>query len=320
MPIRIQHAQDEQHIEQVFRLRHRVFCQEENLFQTNGTPFVLDRYDAFPASRLFVALGEENEVVGSVRVTLDNAVGLPADEYFDFRAHVPRDSRIMSVSMFCVAKPYRSAMIANGLLSMCAYYALSKQVDYICAPLNPSIGNLIRRIGAKPMTEDVLSVPNLNVGFLPYLLHVADMNETYTQFARQNITHNMIRSFECMIFRKGEQIIRKDDLGDCAYLIANGTVAVLHPITSQPIAELSEGDVFGELALFSSDNMRTADVFASSATRVMVLPKKALLEHIRTSPEAGLNLLHGMSRRMKSVLVHDFGEETAPPQHAGAAP
>jgi N-acyl-L-homoserine lactone synthetase len=316
MPIRILHARDEGQIDQVFRLRHQVFCQEENLFQTNGSQFVLDRYDAFPASKLFVVLGEEDQVVGSVRVTLDNPAGLPADDYFDFRAHVPQDSRVMSISMFCVAKPYRNAMIASGLLTMCAYYALSQQVDYICAPLNPAIANLIRRIGAKQLTDEPQTVPNLNDGFLPCLLHLPDMNETYAKFARQNVTNNMIQSFECMIFRKGEQIIRKDDVGDCAYLIASGSVAVMHPVTSQPMAELTEGDVFGELALFSSDNVRTTDVFASSMTRVMVLPKKALLEHIRTSPEAGLNLLHVMTKRMMSVLVQDSGDKTATVQQA----
>jgi len=320
MPIRIQQARDERQIEQVFRLRHQVFCQEEDLFQTSGTQLVFDRYDAFPASKLFVALGDESEVVGSVRVTLDNSAGLPADEYFDFRAHLPPDSRAMSISMFCVAKPYRSAMIASGLLSMCAYYALFKQVDYICAPLNPPLGNLIRRIGAKHLTEELQSVPNLNVGFLPYVLHVPDMNETYAKFARQNVTHNMIQSFECMIFGKGEQIIRKDDVGDCAYLIASGSVAVMHPVTARPMAELTEGDVFGELALFSSDNARTTDVFASSTTRVMVLPKKALLEHIKTSPEAGLNLLHVMTKRMMSVLVQETGGVTATTQQAGPDP
>lgn len=316
MPVRIQHTQDERQIEQVFRLRHQVFCQEENYFHTDDTQFVVDRYDAFPASKLFVVLGDEDQVVGSVRVTRDNPAGLPADEYFDFRAHVPRNSRVMSLSMFCVAKPYRSAMIASGLLSMCAYYALSQQVDYIYAPMNPPIGNLMRRIGAKQLTKEPQTVPHLNVGFLPCLLHVPDMSETYANFARQNVTHNMIQSFECMIFRKGEQIIRKDDVGDCAYLIANGSVSVMHPITSKPMAELTEGDVFGELALFSSDNVRTTDVFASSMTRVMVIPKKALIDHIKTSPEVGLNLLHVMTRRMMSVLVQETGEETATSQQA----
>lgn len=309
MPVRIQQARDEQHVDQVFRLRHQVFCREENLIQADGAHSVLDRYDAFPSSRLFVVLNEADQVVGSVRVTLDNAVGLPADEYFDFRMHAPQGSRFMSVSMYCVAKSHRSAMVATGLLLMCGYYALANDVDYICMPLNPAIGNLIRRIGAKPMTEELQIAPNLKEGFLPYLLQVGEMNDTYAHFARQNITHNMIQSFECMIFRKGEQIIRKHDLGECAYLIVGGSATVMHPITSRPIAELSNGDVFGELALFSNDNIRTADVFASSVVRVMVLRQADLLEHIKTSPEAGLKLLHIMSRRMKSVLDRDFRDE-----------
>jgi len=302
MPIRIQLAQSEQHIDQVFRNRRQVFCEEEDLIKADGTQAVVDRFDAFPASKMFVVLDDDDQVVGSVRVTMDNGVGLPADEYFDFRAHLPEDCRFMSVSMFCVTKPYRNALIASGLMLMCTYYALANDVDYIGAPLNPTIGNMIRRIGAKPLTKDLQYMPHLNTGFLPYLLDIDDLNETFLNFAKQNIAHNMIQSYECMIFNNGEQIIRKDDVGDCAFVIVNGTAQVLHPVTSEPMAELTEGDVFGELALFSADNVRSADVFASSVMRVMVLPQKAFLEHIRTSPEAGITLLHSMSSRMKSML------------------
>ncbi|MBO9479577.1 cyclic nucleotide-binding domain-containing protein [Shimia sp. R11_0] len=318
MPFRIQHAQDERQIDQVFRLRHQVFCQEEGLLHAEGAQqHLLDKYDAYPSSRLFVALDDADRVIGSVRVTLDNPAGMPADDYFDFRTHAPQNSRFMSVGMLCVAKAHRSAMVANGLLMMCGYFALAKQVDYICVPLNPMLGGVLQRIGAKQLTEDLQAAPNVKEGFLPYLLNVEDMHETYAEFARQNITHNMIESFECMLFEEGEQIIQKDAVGDCAYLIVNGSVAVMHPATSQPLVALSEGDVFGELALFSSDNLRTADVFASSMTRVMVLPKRALLEHIKTSPEAGLNLLSVMSQRMKSVFHHGIGDDAIAAQHSG---
>ncbi len=312
MPIRIRLAQSEQHIDQVFRLRHQVFCEEGNFFQTDGAQLVMDRFDTFPASRIFVALDEADQVVGSVRVTMDNPVGMPSDEYFDFRAHVPQESRLMSVGMFCVEKPHRNATVASGLLLMCSYYAMANKVDYACMPLNPDIGNLIRRVGGKPVTEEEQIAPHLNVGFVPYLLHIDEMNETFVHFAKQNIAYNMIQSYECMIFKKGEQIIRKGDIGDCAYVIVNGSAVVLHPKTSMPMAELSEGDVFGELALFSSCNMRTADVVASSAVRAMVLPQKVFLEHIKTSPEASLSLLSSMSSRMKSVLAQDCHDGVVP--------
>lgn len=318
MPIRICLAQNEQHIDQAFRVRHQVFCEEEGLIQTDGAQIVLDRFDAFPATKIFVVLDEADQVVGSVRLTMDNAAGLPADEYFDFRSHAPHARRLMSVGMFCVAKPYRNAIVASGLLLMCGYYAMAKDVDYVCMPLNPDIGNMTRRVGAKPLTQEEQVAPHLNVGFLPYLLCIEDLNETFAHFAKQNIAHNMIQSYECMIFKKGEQIIRKGDIGDCAYVIVNGSAEVLHPKTSVPMAELSEGDVFGELALFSACNTRTADVVASSVVRAMVLPQKAFLEHIKTSPEASLNLLSSMSSRMQSVLAQDCPDSVVPVEHLSA--
>lgn len=302
MPIHIRLAETEHDIDQVFRVRHQVFCQEEDLINGNASHLVVDRFDAFPASKSFVSLDEAGRVVGSVRITLDNAIGLPAEEYFDFRSYVPEGSRLMSISMFCVAKHHRSTTVARGLLLMCGYYAMANQMDYTCMPANPTIGNMICRIGGKPLLSDLKSTPRLKVDFMPYLVPTDDMSEAFIRFARNNILYNTLPSNEYVIFRKGEQITRCGEHGDCAYLIVEGKVNVLHPATSDVISELAEGDVLGEGALFSVDGLRRRNSVAVSLVRAVALTKPKLLQHIRNAPEARAKLPQKASSQLEAVL------------------
>jgi len=289
MPLRIQLAETEDLLEQVFRLRHDVFCQEKNLIQARADQVVVDQFDTFPASRIFVALDDADQVIGSVRVTLDNAVGLPADEYFDFRAHVPDDSRCMSVNMYCIAQAHRSAIVASGLMLMCGYCAMDNEIDYVFMPLNPTIKNLIRRIGARPVIDGAQTVPHLNVGFVPFLLKLSEMNDAFMHFATQNVTHNMIGSYQCAIFKKGEPILRKGEALTSAYLIIDGT-AQIEELSAR--ASFGAGDLVGADALITETAECEAEVVATSLVRAMVLPKVPLLAHLRSSPQARAAVMH----------------------------
>jgi len=298
MPVRITLAQDASSIEQVFRLRHKVFCEEENFMEPNASQRIFDRFDAFPTSKLFVALDDAGQVVGSVRATLDAAVGLPADEYFDFRAHAPQARRLMSVSLYCIAQQHRSAMVASGLMLMCGYFAMLHDVDYVCMPINPTIRHMVGRIGGKPLTQTLQTASHLNCEFAPYLLKIAEMNDAFMHFAKQNVTHNMIRSYECRIFKKGELILRKGDRADNAYLMIDGAAQVLDPHTSQPMAEVTEGDVLGMQDLHNVDSRSPADVRATSLVRAMVLPRAALLSHFRANGDSRPDAVDGIKPGM----------------------
>lgn len=301
MPITINLAENENHISQALRVRHTVFCEEEKLFPETPSKMILDEYDAFPSSKMFV-VRDGDTVVGSVRVTIDNPHGLPADHYFDFREHFDDTSKIMNISMFCVTKPYRSAALSTGLLLMCAYYAVAHEVDHIIAPLNPPIARMIMRLGATSLTPEPIALESSGLKFLPVALDTKNLNEFFLNFARNNMSYNMIGSYHCMYFDKGEKIITKGDTGDSAFVLIEGGAEVIAPNGTGVIATLGVGEVFGELALFSKGFVRTADVVATVKTRVMVLPKAAFLDHIRNDPETSLSLLKTVSERMRNLL------------------
>ena len=73
----------------------------------------------------------------------------------------------------------------------------------------------------------------------------------------------------------GEVLFRTGDRGDALYIVANGKVEVVDDTVgdARPLAELGEGQTFGEMALLSG-GPRTATVMAIDATEVMEIERK----------------------------------------------
>jgi CRP-like cAMP-binding protein len=79
------------------------------------------------------------------------------------------------------------------------------------------------------------------------------------------------------LLRRGEVLFRAGDPGDALYIVARGRVLVLQPPPDsagvvQPIAELGEGGVFGEMALLSGAP-RTATIKADTDTDLLRIDK-----------------------------------------------
>ena len=73
-------------------------------------------------------------------------------------------------------------------------------------------------------------------------------------------------------YAPGDQIIRQGDPGDRFYLIRQGKVSVRKGNPEVPIAELAEGDFFGEMALLSGQP-RNASVWAKESCLLYSLHK-----------------------------------------------
>ncbi len=83
----------------------------------------------------------------------------------------------------------------------------------------------------------------------------------------------------------GTEVIHQGDPGDCWYLIAAGSVDVVHD--GAWLKTLNAGDAFGEIALLS-DRPRTATILVRDTTDVLRLPRETFLEALTGSPRAQL--------------------------------
>jgi CRP/FNR family cyclic AMP-dependent transcriptional regulator len=86
------------------------------------------------------------------------------------------------------------------------------------------------------------------------------------------------------------------------YVIQAGRVEVVRGEDGrgERLALLSEGQFFGEMALFDSTE-RSATVRAVGEARVLKVDKRALLRRIQEDPLLALNLLESMSARVRRL-------------------
>jgi ATP-binding cassette subfamily B protein len=88
-------------------------------------------------------------------------------------------------------------------------------------------------------------------------------------------------------FSAGERIVREGEPGDKLYLVADGRVEVTVDGAAgraRRLAELREGDYFGEVALLR-DAPRMASVRALSATSALVIARQPFLALLQASPD-----------------------------------
>ena len=89
---------------------------------------------------------------------------------------------------------------------------------------------------------------------------------------------DFLTSFKLEFFQPGEIVVKKGDKADKFYMIASGNTKVTNNNIDEPekiVNELNEGDYFGEIGLLEENNLRAANVIATSELSVFSLSKKA---------------------------------------------
>lgn len=94
------------------------------------------------------------------------------------------------------------------------------------------------------------------------------------------VVEHLASSLVPVRYDAGGQVIRQGDVGDSFYVVATGSVEVIHD--GRHVATLSSGDGFGEIALLG-DRPRTASVVAREPMEAFRLPRDAFLEGVTGS-------------------------------------
>jgi CRP/FNR family cyclic AMP-dependent transcriptional regulator len=105
-------------------------------------------------------------------------------------------------------------------------------------------------------------------------------------------------------YNKGEVIFNEGDVGLGMYIITGGSVKIACGPQSHILAELSEGDFFGELSLLD-DSPRSASAITKTPCRILCFFKPELLDLIDRNPKLGSRILFKLawtiSERLKST-------------------
>ena len=317
MPIYLKAATSALEKDCVFKLRRKVFVEEECRFE-HSSDRILDFYDAMEESANFIAC-EDGEVVGSLRVTIQNDVGLPAFDHYDFRPLMEAKwpDLFANIGWLCVSKKYRSHRgLLPALFKMAVRESKKKGAKHLIAPLHPPLLPLLKRFGARAIDKEFFS-EEMGVSMVPIHVDFNDLPPGLREFSQDPATILFGDSNERRIYRQGEKIIQKGEMGSEAFLIMRGAVELVfwaNPVQTsirgyQPIGEnvrgnplLGQGQVFGIVALLD-DGPRTADVIGySKEVDVMVWDRSFFAEQLRSGGNRAVELCKILANRLRCQI------------------
>lgn len=104
------------------------------------------------------------------------------------------------------------------------------------------------------------------------------------------------------VYQAGEVIVRQGDVGNCMYVIQEGRVEVLQEKEGRDVqlAQLEEGEFFGEMSLFERE-IRSATVRAAGPVRVLTVDKKTFLRRIHEDPSLAFRIVEKLSLRLREM-------------------
>lgn len=101
----------------------------------------------------------------------------------------------------------------------------------------------------------------------------------------------------------GEVLFHQGNPGVGMYIIREGTIEIVYEPTDDTLAELSDGDFFGELALLN-ETPRSATAVARTGAVLYGLFRPDLLGLVEREPSLGVQILLRMSQVISERLIH----------------
>ena len=120
----------------------------------------------------------------------------------------------------------------------------------------------------------------------------------------------IMENFPLREFEKTNLIFIEGAPGDTAYILKEGQVRIFTKIKGERItlAELNPVTVFGEMALLSNEQKRTASAEAMSHVEVIEVDKIKLDHLMSQSPNIIINLVHALTQRLVDTTSRIYNE------------
>ena len=104
------------------------------------------------------------------------------------------------------------------------------------------------------------------------------------------------------VYQDHEAIVRQGDVGDCMFVIQQGSVEVVREEagTTTRLTELGPGEIFGEMALCEKAP-RSATVRALGEVRALTVDKRTFLRRVQEDPSLAFRVLQALSARIRAL-------------------
>jgi CRP-like cAMP-binding protein/N-acetylglutamate synthase-like GNAT family acetyltransferase len=109
------------------------------------------------------------------------------------------------------------------------------------------------------------------------------------------------RLFVQKLYRPGDEVFAKGDLGDEAYVVLRGKISIQLDQAAPPIAQLGDGKIFGELA-FLDGSPRVAYAVASQPSILLVMKRGGFADLVRREPGLGMMIMRNLAQDLAVKL------------------
>ncbi len=109
------------------------------------------------------------------------------------------------------------------------------------------------------------------------------------------------RLFTQKLYRPGDELFAKDDAGEEAYIVLRGKINILLERGATPVAALTDGKIFGELA-FLDGSPRIAFASAAQPSILLVVHRNAFADLTRREPALGMVVMRNLALDMATKL------------------
>lgn len=160
--------------------------------------------------------------------------------------------------------------------------------------------NCVDKAENKISVSQIISPISLYASY-DQLMKYQDNIKTKTQLDDYKFIISALKNIIIISVKSNKPIIKKAILDYDIYFLVEGKLGVF--LNENKIAELTPGDLFGELGLLDEKHVRQADITAVEDSKILVIPRSLLLQLEKHNKDNAIKLLHilcnSLSRKLK---------------------
>lgn len=316
MAIRIKIAETSRELEDVYRLRYKIYHEEEGHFKDAANGMILDVHDAIPDVANIIAY-DGDRPVGTIRINRDSAIGLPSEGSFDFSTYREkvrsREQRqgnpppaFGSAGMLAIAEEWRNRRdVFRALFRMGADVGHSWGVTHVLATVNAATEGIYQRLGWERLADKVW-IEEIGNYIVPFVSPIGPMYQwAFGMFRdKADLMEHFSGCFQWYLADAGTTIFEQGQPGDEAYLITHGSVNITRRFDAADktinLGRLDSGAMFGEMTLID-DTPRSATATAAGNTELIVINRRTFWEKVHENPEYMRDLMKILSDRLRAT-------------------